>query len=133
MRYVQSAVVAQDQMLGIGRIDPQGMMIAVHVFGGRLKLDATVRRGEKADAEYIDTLSIRRIDANLAIVKRPRTQRVDMSPGSPFVVAAEYAAVVERQLFVRRCSCRRDRRLACLDDGINNVRVLWENGDAAPA
>ncbi len=115
----QSAVVADQHVVRVGRIDPDRMDVVVDrlgdVGGDRL---AAVECLVQADAAEIDDLGVGRIDVDLAEVHRPRVGVVHLAPRRAGVVRTIHAGGlgVERATaaaaeagFLRRgrgCRCR---------------------------
>jgi hypothetical protein len=99
VRRCETAVVADDDVVRVARVDPDGVDVVVDrlcdVGGDRL---AAVQSLVQADATQIDDLGIVRIDPNLTEIHRPRVGVVDLPPGRAAVVGS----IESRRLSVQR-------------------------------
>src|SRR5262249_8896118 len=92
---VVAAVAADQHVPAVLRVDPHRMAVGMYVLAGAgLELLAAVGALVLADAQHVDVLVIRRIDADDAEVHRPRVDAVDTLPGLAAVVGAVDAAVL---------------------------------------
>ena len=120
-RQEDAAVAAGDHVVGVLRVDPQGVAVGVdrRVGLGPEGL-AAVARDVQRHAEDVDAPVVVGVDADLAEVERPRAQVVDLDPRLAAVVGAEDAAGVGVVVRLRRLapfrlalqerSCRSARR-----------------------
>jgi len=69
---VDSAVRTQQQPVGVGWIDPEGVQIGMHFRAGALERLAAIVGNAQFEAEDIDTLGIGRIDPYLAEIEAAR-------------------------------------------------------------
>ena len=111
-RDVQPAVIADDQMLRVLRIDPQRVL--VDMTGGVVAAGvvecceraSTIERLRPGQAGGVDRLVVGRIDAQLAEVHRPRVAVAHVRPGRTLVLRPEDAAAARierrRDLWRRR-------------------------------
>ena len=123
---VETAVVADHDVLRVLRIDPDrvlidvaGLAVAAGLVERRERL-AAVERLRDRQARDVDRLVVRRIDAELAEVHRPRVAVADERPGLALVLRAEDAAAradrapaasQPRRRLLRAVRRRRHRRL----------------------
>src|SRR5205807_53442 len=92
---IVSAVGAADHVPAVVRVDPQGVLVAVHAAGAiGLEGLAAVARAVQRDTQDVDEAIIVGIDTDLAEVHRPRAHTVDAPPGIAAVVGAVDAAVL---------------------------------------
>ena len=87
-----TAVVAVDQVTGISWVDPQRMVIRVNLRVALEERPARVVGDGQFAAENIDPLFVIRIDADLAVIHRPRIQAVHPCPCFALVFGPKYAA-----------------------------------------
>src|SRR5437870_2483741 len=93
---VDAAVVAEDQVPAVARVDPQRMMIGMGAAAGVVaERLAAVGGAETRDAADVEVSLIGRINANTAKVHRPRVERVDSRPALAAVGRFVDAAVLE--------------------------------------
>src|SRR5262249_7524658 len=94
VRECHAAVVAEDQMTRIARVDPEGMMIGVRALCSVPVREglAAVSREVQRYAQNIDALIVVGVDTNLAEIERPRANIVAFRPGLPAIVGAEDSA-----------------------------------------
>ena len=97
VRIREAAVVADEHVIGVRRIDPDRVMVRVDA-RGRLRVHrlAAVERLVQVDAAEVDDLGIVRIDPHLAEVHRPRVRVVHLPPGRAGVVRAVEAGGIVR-------------------------------------
>src|SRR5205085_106656 len=130
----QAAVAAQHQVLRVGRVDPQGVVVGVDP-GGAVggKRPAAVGRDVHADAEDVDPAVVGRVHADLAVVERAGAEVVDLGPGLAAVVGAEDAAGLGVAAGPGRLAplavADQDGPVG-LDDGVPDARVLAADGQA---
>src|SRR5439155_21013821 len=89
VRHGEPAVVADDQVIRVAGIDPDGVHVVVN-HHRRIGLDrlARVDGHVQADAAHVDAIRVVGIDAHLAEVHRPRIHCVDATPGLTAVIGA---------------------------------------------
>ena len=110
-RDVQPAVVADDQMLRVLRIDPQRVLIDMTggVVAARVveccERASTIERLRPRQTGDVNGLVVGRIDAQLTEVHRPRVAVAHVRPGRTLVVGPEDAAAarIERRRNLWRC------------------------------
>ena len=115
---VQSAVVAQDQMLGVVRVEGDGVMVDMHALGRQPAPALASVVGHLHEGVHgIDAVEAMRIGVELMIV-HGRGRLVARSPAPVFahVLRAEGAALVPRRL----------------DDGVEHVRPHGGDGEPDP-
>ena len=126
---VEPAVVAEDEVLRVGGIDPERVMIAVHadVVGrahacrwrrarpvtGSRERPAAVVGDEQRRAEDVEALVVGRIDVDLAVVHRPRVDVAHLPPRLAAVVGTVGAALGP-----------------VLDGGVDHPRIPAPDGQA---
>ena len=59
----------------------------------------------EVDAEHVNTVVVGRIDADLAVIERPRAEGVDLLPGFALVFGAKDAAASRLSLPPAGCPC----------------------------
>ena len=122
VRNADAAVVAQDQMQRIGRVDPQRVIVDMQgVAGGAagdrrqpIKLLAAIDRARDECENIVNRVGVSGIDQNLGVVKRPVgdiEMGVDRFPGFAAVVGAQKGA------------------LFGLDQGVDRLRLAMCDGD----
>src|SRR5215471_4468949 len=113
---MDAAVRAGDHMIGIRRVDPKRMIVAMN-FGDDIGLEgsAAIVRDKHGRAAQPDALIVVGVDSNLAVVGRPVVCVAHLFPGLAAVLRAKDAA-----LFI-------------LDDGINDAGIasVYIDADAA--
>ena len=113
VRHGEAAIVANQHVLRVGRVDPDRMDVVVCRLGdvGR-DGPAAVERLVQADTAEIDHFRVARVDVDLAEVHRPRVGVVDLAPGRARVVGAIHPGglVVECAAATAAATRRRRRR-----------------------
>src|SRR4030095_6803508 len=89
---IQTAVVADNQVVSVIRIDPQRVVIAVRDALNHLESFAAVDGFVEGSAAGVDDLVVLRVDANLAVVHRAIVVVAHDAPGLALVVRAPDAA-----------------------------------------
>ncbi len=85
-RFVETAVAGEIEVLGVVRIDPEGVEIAVYadVVGGargeRRERPAAVLATIKAGCEHVDSLVVGRVQIDVTVVHRTRVERIHLRP-----------------------------------------------------
>ena len=94
--HVDPAVVAEDHVLPVRRVDPQGVVVHVDLAAVAVVREglAAVGRAPQPRAQHVDALGVTGVDADLRVVHRARVQGVDPRPGEAAVLRAEDAAVL---------------------------------------
>src|SRR5205807_5475058 len=91
-----AAIVAVDHALGVARIDPEGVVVAVGSAQVRERL-AAIHRFEERDVEYVDAVDVTRVRHHVREIPGPLPDLVlgaRAPPGRAAVVRAEQAARV---------------------------------------
>src|SRR5215471_5680227 len=103
---MDAAVRAGDHMIGIRRVDPKRMIVAMN-FGDDIGLEgsAAIVRDKHGRAAQPDALIVIRVDSNLAVVGRPMVCVAHLFPGLAAVLRAKDAAFL------------------ILDDGVNDAGI----------
>ena len=84
-----AAVVAENQIRRLARIDPQRMMVTCTLRAPSLRNVLPASSDDiQRRAQHVDAPIIGRVDANLTVVQRSRIERVDFGPFLAAVVAA---------------------------------------------
>ena len=93
-RDAHAAVVADDEVLRVARVDPQRVVIDVDALGavGAERLAGVIRHVQR-HAQHVDARVGLRVDADLAEVHRPRVDVAHLAPGGAGVVGAIHAAL----------------------------------------
>src|SRR5262249_24073201 len=89
---IQPAVVADDQVVGVIRIDPQRVVIAVRDTLNHLERLTAVSRFVEGSAASVDDLIILRVNANLAVVHGAVVVVAHQAPGLALVIRTPDAA-----------------------------------------
>src|SRR5262249_45087768 len=125
VRLVHAAVGAEEKAVALGGIDDERVAVGVDFLEGVLTQRLPPRVGDVHKvAEEVAARVELRIDAHLAEIERPRVERVHAGPRAPGVVRAENAAAL------RPDTPRRAALLVGLHDGVDDARVLREDGKA---
>ena len=128
---IQPAIIAQDEVLRVLRIDPERVMIAMdaQIVGrahGVVRAGASgdrvgegpsaVRRDEQRRAQDVESLVAGRVDVDLAVVHRARIDVAHLPPGLAAIVRPEGAALGP-----------------VLDGGVEHPRIPAPDGEADAA
>ena len=102
-----AAIVTDQHVVGIARVDPDSMNVVVrHQRGIRLEVLSAIDRHMKADATHVDAIGVSRIDAHLTEVHRARIDRIHLLPRRAAVIRAIHTGGADRRIGTAR-GCRR--------------------------
>ena len=145
VREHHAAVVAVDQHVGVGGVDPQGVVIAVHVADALERLPAVGGLVEREREEIHDVL-VGRVHAHLG--EHPPVggggalhvgaRLAHLAPGRAAVVAAVDLGAADRPrplpaVRVQLARLRLPRNLVVVHEGVEDVRLGPDDVDADPA
>ena len=82
-------------MTPIARVNPQRVMIRMHSAPAILECLSSIGGNVKLDAHHVNVVRVARIDANLAVIKRPRIETIDALPALATILTAENAPTLK--------------------------------------